>query len=47
MKIYLSKAILFLLVVALPVMGQAEEPGYHSADPKTNALEGIPPVILA
>jgi hypothetical protein len=31
MKISLSRAILFLLVVALPVIGQAKEPVYHSA----------------
>ena len=31
MKINLSRTILFLLVVALPVFGQAKEPVYHSA----------------
>ena len=31
MKINLSRTILFLLVVALPVFGQAMEPVYHSA----------------
>jgi hypothetical protein len=31
MKINLSRSILFLLVVALPVFGRAKEPVYHSA----------------